>query len=57
MKKPDVSREQQDKFMEAARAAECDEDETRWRERLKRIAVAKPEAPNVNARRKQPRAK
>lgn len=33
---------QSDKFKEAARAAECDEDEARWQERLKRVAKHKP---------------
>lgn len=34
--------EQARRFIEAARAAECDEDEARWQERLKRIAAHKP---------------
>jgi hypothetical protein len=29
---------QSDKFKEAARTAECDEDEARWDERLKKVA-------------------
>jgi hypothetical protein len=29
---------QSDKFKEAARAAECDEDEGRWEERLRKVA-------------------
>lgn len=29
---------QLDKFKEAARALECDEDESRWDERLKKVA-------------------
>ena len=32
-----------DKFKEAARGHEADEDEARWDERLKKIAKAKPE--------------
>lgn len=34
---------QSDKFKEAARELEADEDEVRWEERLKKIAKAKPE--------------
>lgn len=34
---------QSDKFKEAARELEADEDEKHWEERLKRIAKAKPE--------------
>ena len=34
--------EQAKRFKEAARAAECDEDEARWQERLKAIAKQKP---------------
>ena len=33
---------QADKFKEAAREHEADEDEARWEERLKKIAKAKP---------------
>ena len=33
---------QADKFKEAARAAECDEDEARWNERLRKVAKQKP---------------
>ena len=29
---------QSDKFKDAAREAECDEDEARWTERLKKVA-------------------
>ena len=32
---------QSDKFKEAARALECDEDEARWNERLKKVAKQK----------------
>jgi hypothetical protein len=38
-------RPQSDKFKEAAREHEADEDEKRWEERLKKIAKAKPEKP------------
>lgn len=34
---------QVDKFKEAARELECDEDEERWDERLKKVAKGKPE--------------
>lgn len=34
---------QSDKFEEAAREHEADEDEKRWEERLKRVAKAKPQ--------------
>ena len=33
---------QSDKFEELARDLECDEDEARWDERLKKVAKAKP---------------
>lgn len=33
---------QSEKFKEAARELECDEDEARWDERLKRVAKQKP---------------
>jgi hypothetical protein len=33
---------QSEKFKEAARALECDEDEARWNVRLKKVAEAKP---------------
>jgi hypothetical protein len=35
-------KKQSDRFKEAARAAECDEDEARWEERLKRVVKHKP---------------
>ena len=38
----DRDQPQADKFKEAARAAECDEDEARWEERLKAVARQKP---------------
>jgi hypothetical protein len=34
---------QSDKFKEAARALECDEDEARWDETLRKVARQKPE--------------
>ena len=34
---------QADKFKEAAREHEADEDEARWEERLKKVAKQKPE--------------
>lgn len=37
---------QSDKFKEAARELECDEDEARWDERLKKVAKGKPEPEN-----------
>ncbi len=37
---------QADKFKDAARKAECDEDEARWQERLKKVAKQKPEKPS-----------
>lgn len=37
------SQPQSDKFKEAAREHEADEDEKRWEERLKKVAKAKPE--------------
>jgi hypothetical protein len=33
---------QSDKFKEAARALECDEDEARWDERLRKVARQRP---------------
>jgi hypothetical protein len=36
---------QADKFKEAAKEHEADEDEKRWEERLKKVAKAKPEKP------------
>jgi hypothetical protein len=41
----DQQKPQSDKFKEAAREHEADEDEKRWEERLKRVAKAKPEKP------------
>ena len=37
---------QSEKFKELARELECDEDETRWDERLKKVAKGKPEKPD-----------
>lgn len=34
---------QSDKFKEAARDLDCDEDDARWEKRLKDVAKAKPE--------------
>jgi hypothetical protein len=34
---------QADKFKEAAKEVEADEDEARWEERLKKVAKVKPE--------------
>lgn len=36
---------QSDKFKQAARELECDEDEARWDERLKKVAAQKPVDP------------
>lgn len=36
---------QSDKFKEAARELECDEDEKHWDERLKKVVKQKPEKP------------
>jgi hypothetical protein len=40
MDKPEPT--QSDKFKDAARALECDEDEARWDDRLRKIAKQKP---------------
>ena len=37
---------QSDKFKEAAREHEADEDEARWEERLKKVAKPKPHEPS-----------
>ena len=39
----DVSKSQSDKFKEAARELEADEDEKHWEERLKKVAKQKPD--------------
>lgn len=36
------AKSQSDKFKEAARATECDEDEARWQDRLKRVVKHNP---------------
>jgi hypothetical protein len=38
----DAKTSQLDKFKQAARELECDEDEARWDERLKKVAKVKP---------------
>jgi hypothetical protein len=40
-----LNKTQSDKFKEAAREHEADEDDGRWEERLNRIAKHKPEKP------------
>jgi hypothetical protein len=40
MDKPELG--QSEKFKEAARALECDEDEARWAVRLRKVAGARP---------------
>jgi hypothetical protein len=49
-------RSQSDKFKEAARELEADEDEKRWEERLRRVAKAKdvPVPPNLGPLREKP---
>lgn len=42
IKTSDESQSQLDKFKEAAREHEADEDEARWDERLKKVAKQKP---------------
>lgn len=37
-------RSQSEKFAEAARAVECDEDERAWEARLRKVAKAQPKA-------------
>ena len=37
-----AKKSQSDKFVDAAREHECDEDEARWDERLKKVAKGKP---------------
>jgi hypothetical protein len=39
---------QTDKFKEAAKELDADEDEARWEERLKKVAKSKPEKPNAD---------
>jgi hypothetical protein len=38
----DDKRTQSDKFKEAARELDCDEDEAAWNERLRKVAKPKP---------------
>lgn len=38
----EAEKPQLDKFKEAARAAECDEDEAHWDERLRKVVKQKP---------------
>ena len=40
-----MTKQQSEKFKEAAKEIEADEDEARWEERLKRVAKSKPEKP------------
>jgi hypothetical protein len=40
-----LTKQQSEKFKEAAKEIEADEDEARWEERLKRVAKSKPEKP------------
>ena len=42
MKKAATAPSQIDKFKAAARELECDEDEARWDERLRKVATQKP---------------
>ncbi|MFD2578874.1 hypothetical protein ACFSTD_10320 [Novosphingobium colocasiae] len=42
MKKPNSEQPQLDKFKEAARELEADEDEARWEVRLKKVVKHKP---------------
>ncbi|WP_162527142.1 hypothetical protein [Sphingomonas solaris] len=42
MKTPTTSSNQLDKFKEAARALECDDDEARFDERVKKLVKYKP---------------
>jgi hypothetical protein len=40
--KPSEAKSQHERFVETARALECDEDKERFEEKLKKIAKAKP---------------
>jgi hypothetical protein len=51
MKKPDL--DQSKRFIETARALECDEDEAAFNEKLRRIVTAKPKPPSPKRARKQ----
>jgi hypothetical protein len=52
MKTPD-EKGQSERFIETARALECDEDEAAFDEKLKRIATAKPKPSSTNRPRKR----
>ncbi len=41
---------QSDKFKDTARELECDEDEARWEDRLKKVAKEKPEEDDAGKR-------
>jgi hypothetical protein len=43
--KPREAKSQHERFVETARALECDEDKDRFEEKLKQIAKAKPTKP------------
>lgn len=45
MTKP-ADKSQSDKFVDAAREIECNENEARWNERLKKVAKGKPKPPS-----------
>lgn len=45
---------QADKFKEAAREHEADEDEARWEERLRKIATRNPDADDLTPEGEQP---
>ena len=45
----DDPKPQLDKFKDAARELECDEDEARWDERLRKVAKPKPTEPDSQA--------
>lgn len=47
---PEGDKQQLDKFKEAARELECDEDEKRWDERLKKVAKAAPSVPTPRSK-------
>lgn len=42
-------RSQSDKFKDAARELEADEDEKRWEERLRKVAKAKPSSQSAKS--------
>lgn len=45
MEKKSQNQSQHDRFIEAARELECDDDKERFEQRLKKIAKAKPKEP------------